>query len=86
MRFYVTKNDIKRGHPFTCALCPVALSIQRRLSLSVHQVSVGILTASIKRKVFQLPSIARNFIAAFDRGQPVSPFTFTLPIKNAKSS
>lgn len=72
----VTQVDIDKGKPHNACRCPVALAIKRlgygssvgRKEIYIHNVMVLIST----------PIKAAKFITAFDNGQPVKPFQFTI--------
>lgn len=75
----VTSADIHNGKRGEACNCPVALAI-KRLAPS-KTVNVGILHAFFDPELNEgkeLPTEAKEFIKAFDAGEPVSPFTFFL--------
>jgi len=81
----VSKTDIKKGVAGACSSCPVALAISRVLGRPVR-VSIGGNPSHYFRfddsesmtPKFPLPPKVRKFIDAFDQGEPVEPFGFTL--------
>lgn len=82
MKISVTKADIAKGEPGDCMSCPVALALKRKAS----KVTVGSTVADFKwkgRKYLEvrLPLEAIEFIAKFDCGASVKPFTFNIPDK-----
>ena len=82
MTVTVTQDHIDRGERQGGASCPIALAITRRMS-QWTQVDVGetmctFVLPSGERDASFLPEEASQFIARFDEGEPVEPFTFTL--------
>ena len=76
----VTQHDINLGIRADCHLCPVALAIER--ALGVRDVGVYHGTADwTQRKTrwgTNLPLEVQVFIADFDAGAPVKPFSFEI--------
>jgi hypothetical protein len=77
----VTKGDIERGIPMNCSRCPIALAANR----------AGLVDASVSYRVLwtgkdgyskrsAIPRSALRFMAAFDKGRPVKPFSFRLRV------
>lgn len=82
----VTQDDIQFGKKGNCDWCPVAHAVRRVVSEKYIKISVGkrwlVLWPNdviISREV-ELPEVAKTFIKEFDRGLPVSPFTFEIDI------
>lgn len=71
----VTAEDIQRGKRKLCRECPVARALTRAAG---KQVEVG--NSHYRDEAAQwhrpLPEVAKHFIAAFDYGGSVAPFTF----------
>ena len=77
----VTADDIARGVANDCATCPIALAA-RRLHPTARIYVGGELTREIvtywpERACYDMPDEAVDFVATFDEGRPVAPFTFT---------
>lgn len=81
-RVDVTAEDIAQGEPRKCVKCPIALALRRTLEQSL--VGVGGHDAVMVGKhgvtSVELPSMAVRFIADFDDGKPVQPFSFALDL------
>ncbi len=79
----VTAEDIARGKRGSCGECPIALAVARALGKATD-VKVTCVFAYIRHNlrdattVYALPGKATRFIDAFDDGEPVEPFTFTM--------
>lgn len=73
VKLTVTDADIRAGQPGSKRFCAIALSATRRLRLDVR-VSHQALCVGVKR--LKLPSVARDFIAAYDKGLAVQPIEF----------
>lgn len=82
---HVTKQDIAAGEQKRCMQCPIALAARRALGLSEDDWIVSVLPSVItvyeepdggRAAWWRPPKSARVFIAAFDMGQDVEPFTF----------
>lgn len=79
----VTQEDIDHGECGRCYRCPVARAIKRAIGILVE---VGDRYVAIFDKDrdsiidYALPDVAVDFIAAFDAGAPVSPFSFPLTL------
>lgn len=76
----VTAADIARGKPGEACACPVYLALARALphlgSMRAGPLYIG-LTA---RVAVDTPTEASDFIARFDNGLPVEPFSFGLDV------
>jgi hypothetical protein len=83
MLIKVTEQDIKNGRKAELRKCPIALVIARELGCNqngTNSVRVGATCAFLGiGPLWRLPEVARKFIRAFDRGQPVSPIEFEMP-------
>lgn len=81
MRIDVTQEDIDQGERGSCLKCAVALAIHRATQ---REIEVGYFTAGEHdcnwNEVISLPPLATQFIADFDLGAPVTPFSFELDI------
>jgi hypothetical protein len=90
----VTQEHIDRGERNACAKCPVALALLAAIpgagmsdvywggADDEHVDACAIVWIDGKRKALhlQLPQEASAFIAEFDDGLPVTPFTFTAEV------
>jgi len=79
--FRVTAEDIERGVPFECSLCPVARAIKREFG--DIEVEVGIENILIDTKYFPTPEPVKTFIDLFDNQTSrhlAKPFGFELEI------
>jgi hypothetical protein len=83
----VTADHIASGRPGESCLCPIALAIAdavRDLPSSGHAPHVTVSSFDVIVKLTwtdwraELPGSGQGFIAAFDAGAPVGPFTFEL--------
>jgi hypothetical protein len=74
LRIDVTAQDITGALRRVCGSCPVARAL-RRCSGEEH-VLVGVCRGIVGLAAVDLPIEAQQFIAAFDDGEPVQPFTF----------
>lgn len=98
IRVEVTKYDISRGASSNLHCCPVALATRRTLGLpafidpaqNVAAVTVDgelldiVLRVSPREKVtYELPKRVKKFVVAFDKRQPVEPFSFRIGRKAA---
>jgi len=80
----VTADDIAKGAKCECMWCPIAYAARRALGwpdrpsrgLEVIGGGDGVIVVPGEGK-WLLPREASTFIARFDTGQPVAPFTFT---------
>jgi hypothetical protein len=79
LKIEVTSKHIKKGVKQDAESCPIALAIR---GLKLRNVEVGGDDVDYTKggKKFQaiLPQRARNFVASFDIGKEVKPFSFTL--------
>jgi hypothetical protein len=76
MTIVVTQHDIDNGiRPSTC-FCPIALAVKRAINDTCTVGRSYILYKGIRA----LPLEAVEFIALFDSGQVVKPFSFWLSI------
>lgn len=74
---HVTQADIDAGVPSNSCGCPVALAVQRVCKPRVR-VATGSMT--VGQAFFVLPDVAFRFVADFDAGRPVAPFTFEVQL------
>ena len=77
----VTAEDIAKGIAQDCAECPIALAA-RRLYPAARMHIGGELTREIaaywpEQAYYDMPDEAVDFVAVFDDGGTVAPFTFT---------
>lgn len=77
MKISVTQDDIDKGVARRCTECPVALAATRHVGKPVFVGPNYILSEPLE---WDTPSAVKEFIAAFDNGQPVKPFEFELPV------
>lgn len=85
VRISVTQSDIKRGIPEKGSVCPIALSIKRKLKLKdFYVLPSAVINGEDNVRIADLPKEARDFIYAFDRNKEVSPFSFDIYIKKIK--
>lgn len=71
----VTAEDIANGIPGDCRFCPVAQAIRRQVPGGfVHAFTDTLWTSDVTATT---PQEVADFIRAFDRDEPVAPFTFT---------
>lgn len=86
MRIEVTQTDIDKGEPGDCLRCPVALAFQRVPKvIGDAVVTDGEIELVLEDKPdvyteFPSPCEVSDFIRAFDKGQPVTPFAFDLDL------
>lgn len=74
----VTQEDIDAGLPIKCIQCPIALAAKRVFG---HEVSVAATYIhDIKSGYYDLPRAAVDFVAAFDKGRTVTPFSFEVQL------
>lgn len=80
----VTQDDIDRGAKAVNDgdSCPVALAVQRAPGLGCAHVTKAevVPNGNYFEPGIPLPDVAVEFIRRFDEGEPVEPFTFTLPV------
>ena len=83
MQVTITQTHINQGTQYHLNSCPVALAIIAAgldgQGLYVHKQYVYLRG----RGSFGLPEEVRKFIADFDTGKPVEPFSFDLPIPSS---
>ena len=75
MRIEVTADDIAKGMKSNCYQCPIALAIRR----VTGDVFVGRWIVVNGKRFDKIKSVS-EFIANFDDGRPVEPFSFHLPL------
>lgn len=75
----VTQRDIKHGLKKTSDSCPIYLAIKRQTILPDCRIHEDFAEEMALKKKWGLPKIAVKFIADFDFGLPVKPFSFNLP-------
>jgi hypothetical protein len=87
MNIYVTKDDIKFGKRGTCAECPVALAVNRRLKEG-YFATVGARTVTIRihgtlkvAQTLHLGKKVQDFITDFDWCCSPKPLRFSLDVK-----
>lgn len=71
----VTQADIDIGCKKDCLNCPVAVALERATG-KMWSVLGTCARRPAEFEVYLLPESARQFIGAFDEGEPVKPFTF----------
>lgn len=77
MKISVTQAHIDTGVPIQCSKCPIALAVG---DVVVGEVAVGIRSLCIETYWIDLPSVAQQFIRAYDDGTVVEPFEFEVEI------
>jgi hypothetical protein len=81
MRITVTKKHIKRGRPSESDFCPIALALK---SVGVKNPNVDADTIDGLRRgtnfTKSTPDKLARFIARFDDGNPVKPFSFDIAL------
>lgn len=79
MKVIISKKEIEQGVPNRCLFCPIALSLRKLLGedkgIRVYQHRL-----EIDYNVYILPLKAQTFIARFDKGKSVKPFSFILKV------
>lgn len=88
MKIKVTSEDIEKGTPGDCTRCPVARALKRRgfKYVSVHEERIEFRRTILSEKrqsILSGYSKVSMFVAAFDRGDNVAPFTFELDTRGA---
>jgi hypothetical protein len=68
----VTADDISQGERHNCTDCPIARAVVRTLG---HSCVIDGVTVEIDCREYYLPKEARAFVARFDDGKPVKPFS-----------
>lgn len=82
----VTQDDILLGKKSNCDFCPVAYAVRRVVPDKYIKISVGrrwlVLwpNDTVICTEVELPEVVKTFIKEFDRGLPVSPFTFEMDL------
>lgn len=76
MKIEVTAQHIKDAKHCPCH-CPVSLAF--RAATGVGEVCVNRSVAWMYGKRYELPRRVSRFVAAFDNGEPVGPFSFQVP-------
>lgn len=82
MKIRVTKDCIKDGDKDNMDYCPIGLAMRRRSDfgdVKVDQEAIYF-TRGERHYVRVLPQDAQDFIARFDDGKPVEPFTFEIEL------
>jgi len=76
----VTQDDIDFGEPHKPCDCPIALAIDRQWPGSLPYVNADGISLTIDGVEYDyyMPDIAVSFMDAFDDGDPVRPFSFTI--------
>jgi len=81
MKINVTQLDIDTGKPFSGAKCPIAIAIKRAVP-TAHKINVGAVEISFwqggRRRGFDTPNSAANFVRQFDQQNRVEPFEFEI--------
>lgn len=83
VRINVTQGDVEAGLPNNAAYCPVARAVNRKLKEGYRSKishSCGIYQNGVCEEVFDLPKKAYDWWNAFDAGEDVCSFTFTLKL------
>lgn len=86
MRIEVTQERIDRGKRQHACVCPVALALiphmPKGTTFYVREYGLEVCEHVFDANKWQVnfPREVVEFITAFDRGDPVSPFAFELPI------
>ncbi|AXH46555.1 hypothetical protein SEA_ROBINSPARKLES_110 [Gordonia phage RobinSparkles] len=79
MKVTVTQEHIDKGKPWEICNCPIALALKEKgfanVEVSTLAISVGKNNQALLNH-YSVPSIAKQFIKAFDDGQTVEPFEF----------
>lgn len=75
----VTQEDIERGKRNSCFQCPLVYAISRALDCGVH-VHRNCFFVRDELDDYSLPQSAIDFIAAFDAGEKVEPFSFEVEV------
>ena len=86
----VTQADIDGGVRNSCTQCPIATAARRATGVPrlnfvyVYRTGIDIWNGPRRSHQFILPSIALGFMARFDRGKPVEPFSFQVEERGAE--
>ncbi len=84
MKIEVTEDDIEHGTKKDCGKCPIARAVSRVYKTNIvdvqdaDDIEIGVITHQAAQADKRAVS---NFITAFDNGDPVKPFSFTLEEK-----
>lgn len=80
MRLHIGAKDICNGVRFDSEACPIAQSLRRQKGVTHAYIGqkVGHFTKRGKIYTFNLTKQAQAFICAFDGGDAVVPFSFTM--------
>jgi hypothetical protein len=78
LKIQVTGEDIANGKPDDCESCPIALAMKRAIpDLDWIEVDGDAQWGTTDGGFgTRFPEVAKNFIRAFDSGDPVKPFEF----------
>jgi hypothetical protein len=79
----VTAEHIAAGVEFDCVRCPVALAMQEALpdaDLANYASGFKVFRGSRATEIL-FPDAVTRFVVAFDAGEPVEPFTFTVDLE-----
>jgi hypothetical protein len=86
----VKKKHINAGLGGICMYCPIALAVAEQTDWVAEINKDGIqyliddeLHGIFRDQEVELPRSARRFIARFDKGLPVRPFSFYLEVPDA---
>ena len=77
----VTERDIAIGARRSCEYCPIARALARAVG---GKPSVHSSYARIGESHYNLPPEAAQFVASFDKREPVEPFSFTLSAEDTQ--
>lgn len=80
MLIILTAEHIARGERGNCGRCPVVFAVEDAIK-GHEQVYVFPDSIYIGRMIYNTPVEARQLMERFDKGLPVSPITFDLPIE-----
>ncbi len=79
MTIHVTQAHIDAGERAVCSACPIALALGKPYLVGAEWIYRRVAPFKLERAA-KLPCAAWDFIAAFDRSQPVQPFSFEVEI------
>lgn len=82
-KIQITDTDIRRGVKSHPCLCPIARAVARATGYQMQQLSCGVITVYdemvyVINDGYDVPRKVADFIARFDTGKPVKPFSFVL--------
>lgn len=77
MKIEVTREHIKNGAAKTCAFCPVALALQSQWRPKARVGNIDYWDNE-HWEMIELPIEVQRFVARFDQGLDVEPFTFNV--------